>query len=70
MSPGPRVRHEIYSGAGESFFEHLPPVVESLSIQGLRVGTTTVDLRLTRFGDGVAVDVARRLGRVEVEAIR
>ena len=49
---------------------HLPPVLESLSIEGLRVGTATVDLRLTRFGDGVSVDVARRLGHVEVEAIR
>jgi glycogen debranching enzyme len=48
----------------------LPPVLESLAIDGLRVGPALVDLRLTREGSGVAVEVARRFGRVEVETIR
>jgi len=62
----------VYAASRRIVFErpHLPPVLESLSIEGLRVGTAAVDLRLTRLGDGVAVDVARRLGNVEVEAIR
>jgi glycogen debranching enzyme len=48
----------------------LPPVLESLAIEGLRVGPALLDLRLTRESSGVAVEVTRRFGRVEVETIR
>ena len=53
-------------------FEHpvLPPILESLAIEDLRVGPSVVDLRLTRTGTEVGVEITRRRGRVEVETIR
>ena len=48
----------------------LPPILESLAIEDLRVGPTVVDLRLTRKGTEVDVEVTRRRGRVEIETIR
>jgi glycogen debranching enzyme len=48
----------------------LPPVLESLAIEDLRVGPSMVDLRLTRSGTEVGVEVTRRRGRVEIETIR
>jgi len=48
----------------------LPPILESLAIEDLRVGPTVVDLRLTRKGTEVDVEVTRRSGRVEIETIR
>ena len=53
-------------------FRHpvLPPVLESLGIEDLRVGPSVVELRLTRNGSEVGVEVTRRRGRVEIETIR
>ncbi len=48
----------------------LPPILESLAIEDLRVGTSVVDLRLTRAGSAVDVEVNRRRGRVDIETIR
>jgi hypothetical protein len=48
----------------------LPPVLESLAIEDLRVGPSVVDLRLARTGTEVGVEVTRRRGRVEIETIR
>ncbi len=48
----------------------LPPVLESLAIEDLRVGTSVVDLRLTRRGAEVDVEVTRRRGRVDIETVR
>ena len=48
----------------------LPPVLEALAIEDLRVGPAIVDLRITRTGSEVGIEVTRRVGRVEVETIR
>jgi len=48
----------------------LPPILESLAIEDLRVGTSVVDLRLTRAGSAVDIEVTRRRGRVDIETIR
>ena len=48
----------------------LPPVLESLAIEDLRVGSSVVDLRLTRKGGEVDVEVTRRRGRVDIETVR
>jgi hypothetical protein len=39
-------------------------------IEDLRVGTSAVDLRLSRKGAEVDVEVTRRRGRVDIETIR
>ena len=48
----------------------LPPLLESLAIEDLRVGPSVVDLRLTRAGSEVGVEVTRRRGRVAIETVR
>jgi glycogen debranching enzyme len=48
----------------------LPPFLESLSLRDLRVGDASVDLRLQRHGDTVAIHVGERRGNVEVVTIK
>ncbi|HYX19853.1 MAG TPA: amylo-alpha-1,6-glucosidase, partial [Thermoanaerobaculia bacterium] len=47
----------------------LPPVLDTLEIQGLSVGGAEVDLRLRRSGRDVGVEVLRRSGRISVETL-
>jgi glycogen debranching enzyme len=44
----------------------LPVNLDEVMIQGLQVGDATVDILVRRYPDGVAVDVPRRRGEVEV----
>ncbi len=44
----------------------LPPFLNELSIQGLRVGTSTVDLALHRYPEDVGIHVLGRTGPVEI----
>jgi glycogen debranching enzyme len=46
----------------------LPPFVDHLEVQGLRVGAGTADLRFQRTPDGVKVQVLRTTGRLEVQS--
>lgn len=48
----------------------LPPCVDWLELRQLRVGGSTVDLRLQRHGHDVGVTVTRRDGTVEIVAIK
>jgi hypothetical protein len=47
----------------------LPPFLETLRIDDLRVGSGTVDLSLSRRGPEVSVDVARSSGHVTVTVV-
>jgi hypothetical protein len=42
----------------------LPAFLRETQIRGLRIGPGTIDLTLTRLGEGVAVDVTRADGGV------
>jgi len=44
----------------------LPPEIEVLRIQGLTVGTGSVDLSLHRYSSTVGLNVERRRGRLDV----
>jgi glycogen debranching enzyme len=48
----------------------LPPSVDWMELQQLRIGGSTVDLRLQRHGHDVGVTVTRRDGMVEIVAIK
>jgi hypothetical protein len=47
----------------------LPPFLETLRIDDLRVGPGSVDLSLARRGPEVSVDVARSSGHVSVTVV-
>jgi glycogen debranching enzyme len=47
----------------------LPPFVDWLRVEGLRVGDARVDLLLQRYRDSVGVDVTRRDGDIEVAVV-
>ncbi len=53
-------------------FRHpvLPPFVEDLSIQNLRVGSARVDLHLHRYPEDVALTVTRTTGQVAVMVVK
>ena len=44
----------------------LPDFVHELHIDGLQVGRGTVDLRIVRWGDDVAVSLVRKSGEVRL----
>ena len=48
----------------------LPAFLEEVRVTGLAAGEASVDLRLTRQGDDVGVQVTRRVGELEVLAVR
>jgi glycogen debranching enzyme len=48
----------------------LPDWMESLELRGLRVGEAALDLRITRNGDDVGINVLRRDGHVEIVSLR
>ncbi|MBI3296853.1 MAG: amylo-alpha-1,6-glucosidase [Elusimicrobia bacterium] len=48
----------------------LPPWLDTVRLSNLAVGAGSVDLNLTRRGDGVSVEVLRRSGHIEVVAIK
>ena len=51
-----------------SQYEFLPEGIPQLSIRGLRVGDTSVDLFFERHADTVRVQVLEKQGEVEVVA--
>jgi glycogen debranching enzyme len=48
----------------------LPPFLEEVHIDGLRVGDAKVDLLLTRYGRDVGINVPQREGKVSVVALK
>jgi len=48
----------------------LPDWMESLELRGLRVGEAAADLRISRNGDDVGINVLRRDGHVEIVSLR
>ncbi|MEE9256205.1 MAG: amylo-alpha-1,6-glucosidase, partial [bacterium] len=53
-------------------FSHpaLPPFLEEIQIQNLRVGAGVADLTLHRYPDDVGINVTRRTGDFEVRIIK
>jgi glycogen debranching enzyme len=47
----------------------LPPFIDWIRVEGLRVGEARVDLLLQRYRDSVGVDVTRRDGDIEVAVV-
>jgi glycogen debranching enzyme len=62
----------IEAAAGRVYFDYplLPPFLREVRIRGLRVGSGSVDLLLTRHGDDVGVNVLGRTGHVEVVLVK
>ncbi|HEX9634061.1 MAG TPA: amylo-alpha-1,6-glucosidase, partial [Candidatus Limnocylindria bacterium] len=63
---------EVDALAGQVRFHHarLPEFLDRVSIEGLRVGTATIDLALQRQPQGVGINVLRREGPIEVVALK
>jgi hypothetical protein len=47
----------------------LPSFLDEVTLQNLRLGQSAVDLRLRRHGTGVALQVVRNEGQIEVAAV-
>jgi len=62
----------IEAATRQVYFDYplLPPFLREVRIRGLRVGTGSVDLLLTRHGDDVGVNVLGRTGQVEVVLVK
>jgi hypothetical protein len=48
---------------------HLPPFIEDLTIEGLRLGDSTVDFGLRGRGDDIAMRILRNDGELRVTVI-
>jgi hypothetical protein len=48
----------------------LPPFLEEIRLENLRVGDGEVDMILHRYQDDVGINVTRRTGDIEVQTIK
>jgi glycogen debranching enzyme len=48
---------------------HLPPFLNEVTLRHLQLGHSTVDLRITRHGDDVSLEVLRRRGKIQVSIV-
>jgi glycogen debranching enzyme len=48
---------------------HLPFFLNEVILRHLQLGTSTVDLRITRHGDDVSLEVLRRRGKIQVSIV-
>ncbi len=48
---------------------HLPAFLNEVILRHLQLGTSTVDLRITRHGDDVSLEVLRRRGKIQVSIV-
>jgi glycogen debranching enzyme len=48
---------------------HLPPFLNEVTLRQLQLGHSTVDLRITRHGDDVSLEVLRRRGKIQVSIV-
>jgi glycogen debranching enzyme len=48
---------------------HLPVFLNEVTLRQLQLGPSTVDLRITRHGDDVSLEVLRRRGRIQVSIV-
>jgi glycogen debranching enzyme len=48
---------------------HLPAFLNEVILRQLRLGSSTVDLRITRHGDDVSLEVLRRRGKIQVSIV-
>jgi hypothetical protein len=47
----------------------LPAFLNEIVLRGLRLGSSSVDLRLRRQGNDVSLEVLRTLGRIQVSIV-
>jgi glycogen debranching enzyme len=48
---------------------HLPAFLNEVTLRHLQLGHSTVDLRITRHGDDVSLEVLRRRGKIQVSIV-
>jgi glycogen debranching enzyme len=48
---------------------HLPAFLNEVTLRQLQLGPSTVDLRITRHGDDVSLEVLRRRGKIQVSIV-
>jgi glycogen debranching enzyme len=48
---------------------HLPVFLNEVTLRQLQLGPSTIDLRITRHGDDVSLEVLRRRGRIQVSIV-
>jgi glycogen debranching enzyme len=63
---------EIKAHESRVYLHHsaLPEALEEVHIRNLRVGSATVDLSFERYAETVGVNIERRVGNVEIVALR
>ena len=63
---------EIRAQEGRIYLHHsaLPESLEEVHIRNLRVGSASVDLSFERYAETVGVNIERRIGAVEIVALR
>jgi hypothetical protein len=47
----------------------LPPFLQDVTLRELRLGSSTVDLRVRRHGEDVSMEVLRRRGEVQISIV-
>jgi glycogen debranching enzyme len=47
----------------------LPSFLNEVTLRQLQLGSSTVDLRITRHGDDVSLEVLRRRGKIQVSIV-
>jgi len=63
---------EVHAQEGRVYLHYsaLPESLEEVHIRNLRVGNACVDLSFERYGETVGVNIKRRIGSVEIVALR
>ena len=63
---------EVHAGESRIYLHHsaLPEWLQEVHIRNLRVGGGSVDLSFERYGETVGVNIERRIGAVEIVALR
>lgn len=63
---------EVRASESRVYFHHsaLPESIKHIVLRNLRVGNACVDLSFERYSETVGVDILRRIGEVEIVALR
>jgi glycogen debranching enzyme len=48
---------------------HLPAFLNEVILRGLQLGPSTVDIRLSRYGEDVSMEILRRRGKIQVSIV-
>jgi glycogen debranching enzyme len=68
-SPEAALGLEFDPGKGEMHNPRLPSFLDEVTLRNLRLGSSSVDLKVRRHTDAVSLDILRARGRVQVSIV-